>query len=322
MGSIKVSNGPNERCIRVGFWRSTFRVIGDVTSLGGTARIRNWTERQRELLDTYQRMCASINTENGEFQRAVSELKGEIRRSTALLRRAGKILDPLGQGRRILESAGHVNADVRNTALLSTRHLSDPTPKELAIVAGGATVGTGTAIAGWGAVQVVAHASTGTAMATLHGAAAANAGWAWFGGGSLAAGGGGMALGHLVLPGIGTAVAVTFASIVSHKEANRLADQCGEIGKTNSINAKTLATLASNSAKIHGWQRLIESEYHVLHEATRRARNRLFPLGILTKIWRLFRSWFGGEYYLPSELLYVEALDTAVLRFLDAFRIL
>jgi len=56
-------------------------------------------------------------------------------------------------------------------------------------------------------------------MAPLHGAAAANAGWAWLGGGALAAGGGGMALGHLILPGIGTAVAVTASSVLSHREA-------------------------------------------------------------------------------------------------------
>lgn len=35
-------------------------------------------------------------------------------------------------------------------------------------------------------------------------------------------GGGGMALGHFVLPGIGTAVAVAVSSTLSHREANRI----------------------------------------------------------------------------------------------------
>ena len=47
-----------------------------------------------------------------------------------------------------------------------------------------------------------AIASTGTAIADLHGAAATNAVMAWLGGGSIASGGGGMAAGAAVLQGI------------------------------------------------------------------------------------------------------------------------
>jgi hypothetical protein len=51
-------------------------------------------------------------------------------------------------------------------------------------------------------VGMVGTASTGTAISGLSGIAAHNATLAWFGGGSLAAGGGGMALGGMVLGGI------------------------------------------------------------------------------------------------------------------------
>lgn len=56
----------------------------------------------------------------------------------------------------------------------------------------------------------VGVASTGTAISGLSGAAATNATLAWLGGGSLAAGGGGMALGSVILGGItvGPALAV------------------------------------------------------------------------------------------------------------------
>jgi hypothetical protein len=69
------------------------------------------------------------------------------------------------------------------------------------------------AAAGYGAVGLVGlfgTASTGAAIAGLSGAAATNATLAWFGGGALAAGGGGMALGSVVLGGIaiGPALAV------------------------------------------------------------------------------------------------------------------
>jgi hypothetical protein len=68
-------------------------------------------------------------------------------------------------------------------------------------------------------------------MVVLHGAAASNAGWAWFGGGSLASGGGGMALGQMVLPGIGLAVGVAVSATLSHGEASRVKELCAEVTK-------------------------------------------------------------------------------------------
>ena len=64
-----------------------------------------------------------------------------------------------------------------------------------------------------GAVSTFASASTGTAIASLHGAAATNATLAWLGGGSLASGGGGVALGSTVLTGI-TAASTGIVALV------------------------------------------------------------------------------------------------------------
>lgn len=73
-------------------------------------------------------------------------------------------------------------------------------------VAGGAVAGTAggalAAFGAYGAAQALAFASTGTAISALSGAAATNATLAFFGGGSLAAGGLGMAGGTAVLGGL------------------------------------------------------------------------------------------------------------------------
>ena len=73
-------------------------------------------------------------------------------------------------------------------------------------IAGGAAAGTAggalVAFGAYGAAQAFAFASTGTAIASLSGAAATNATLAFFGGGSLAAGGLGMAGGAAVLGGL------------------------------------------------------------------------------------------------------------------------
>lgn len=74
----------------------------------------------------------------------------------------------------------------------------------------GATVGALVGLGAYGSIPLFATASTGTAISALSGAAATNATLAWLGGGSLAAGGFGVAGGMLALGGIiaGPALAV------------------------------------------------------------------------------------------------------------------
>ncbi len=85
-------------------------------------------------------------------------------------------------------------------------------------VAGGAVAGTVSgalvAFGAYGAAQTLAFASTGTAIASLSGVAATNATLAFFGGGSLAAGGLGMAGGTAVLGGLLAGPALMVAGFV------------------------------------------------------------------------------------------------------------
>ncbi len=92
----------------------------------------------------------------------------------------------------------------------------------------GEVLGVGTAALGSGALAGVAcyggamtfaSASTGTAIASLSGAAATNATLAWFGGGSLAAGGMGIAGGTAVLGGVVAAPVIAVAGMVMASKA-------------------------------------------------------------------------------------------------------
>lgn len=89
-------------------------------------------------------------------------------------------------------------------------------------VASGAMAGALTAFGAYGAAGALATASTGTAIASLSGAAATNATLAFFGGGSLAAGGLGMAGGMAVLGGLvaGPALAVLGGVVGARASAN------------------------------------------------------------------------------------------------------
>jgi len=77
------------------------------------------------------------------------------------------------------------------------------------------------AFGAYGAAQALACASTGTAIATLSGAAATNATLAFFGGGSLAAGGLGVAGGTAVLGGLVAGPALMVMGLVAGHAAKK-----------------------------------------------------------------------------------------------------
>lgn len=101
------------------------------------------------------------------------------------------------------------------------------------------------AFGAWGAATTFATASTGTAIATLSGAAATNATLAFFGGGSLAAGGLGMAGGTAVLGGLvaGPALAV-MGFIIGAKASSQKDEAYANLAKAKKI-AEELKTAES-----------------------------------------------------------------------------
>lgn len=104
----------------------------------------------------------------------------------------------------------------------------------------GAGMGGGAALAfgAYNGTMLLATASTGTAISTLGGAAATNATLAWLGGGSLATGGGGMAMGLRVLGGImmGPALAI-FGHIVGNKGEEALNNARSNLEQAKTIRA-------------------------------------------------------------------------------------
>lgn len=97
----------------------------------------------------------------------------------------------------------------------------------------GAAAGTAGGIAAAGAtttlIGALGTASTGTAIASLNGVAATNAILAWLGGGSLAAGGGGMALGTAVLGTATAGAAVLVAGVIMNFVGCKLSDDANEL---------------------------------------------------------------------------------------------
>ncbi len=131
------------------------------------------------------------------------------------------------------------NVDFRETEgldELKNLHIDENTFTELeemsgmALTVAGSTVagtagGALTAFGAYSAAMTFASASTGTAIASLSGAAASNATLAFFGGGSIASGGLGVAGGTAVLGGLVAGPALLVMGLAAGKQAEKKLDQ-------------------------------------------------------------------------------------------------
>ena len=103
----------------------------------------------------------------------------------------------------------------------------------------GLGVGALVAFGAYKGTMLLASAGTGTAISTLSGAAAKNATLAWLGGGTLAAGGGGMAAGTMVLGVMVTGTAsLIFGSILGANAKKRLNDAMSNLEQAKTIEAE------------------------------------------------------------------------------------
>lgn len=188
-------------------------------------------------------------------EQAVSELKADWEATNKLAEEYGQLqldimMRTIGRFVAFIERIGQQNKKSEKEFLegldgISIQQLQEY--KTAAIEAqqffiGGAKA-VGAAAAGYGGAMGLATsvgvASTGTLIGSLSGAAAWNATLAWLGGGSLAAGGGGMALGSIVLGGITVGPAVLIGGFVLAGEGEKALTEAREYeAQVNSAIAK------------------------------------------------------------------------------------
>ena len=114
---------------------------------------------------------------------------------------------------------------------------------------GGAAFGTAGGFAASGAttaaVMAFGTASTGTAISALNGVAATNATLAALGGGSLAAGGGGMALGSAILGGASLGIGLLVGGIIFKLVGSNISDKADEAYNQMLENEKVINRICS-----------------------------------------------------------------------------
>lgn len=201
-----------------GILRNTGKIIGGIASLGGSYMLELHSKHCSDMYEAiYKPACNRIESIEKDTNDCLS-LIGEQ------LTKLNKTLKPVG-----------------NT--LNTRTNSDPaTPHSLTRInkfntgfntslntGFGGLVGGSTALGAWGLVSLIGSASTGTAISSLSGVAATNATLAWFGGGSLATGGAGIAGGFWVLGGIVAAPIIFFSTKSAYKKVDKVKDKKNEL---------------------------------------------------------------------------------------------
>ena len=115
---------------------------------------------------------------------------------------------------------------------------------------GGATLGSLGVFAAAGgttaAVMALGTASTGTAISTLSGAAATNATLAALGGGSLAAGGGGMALGSIVLGGASLGVGLLIGGVIFSITGSKMSEKADKAWEQMKENERKINSICEH----------------------------------------------------------------------------
>ncbi|MFZ3499116.1 hypothetical protein ACODT5_38900 [Streptomyces sp. 5.8] len=152
-------------------------------------------KRHKELVRRQERLTECLVAESAAQERARRRAYGKALVPFADVFSRLKNVD-LAELVATAEPAGAGLPDVE------VRRIQLDAVNAIATLAGGVAVGAGAGALTFAAVGAFAAASTGTAISALSGAAATSATLAWLGGGSLAAGGGGVAAGTAVLTGI------------------------------------------------------------------------------------------------------------------------
>lgn len=188
-------------------------------------------------LQRSRHLCADALSSYGEEKLVV--LKGSVARFIDSFEKIKnlELVDSLG-----LEELRKLHVDKESMAELKEMQ------RFAAAIAGGMSAGVAggvlTAFGAYNAAMALGTASTGAAISTLSGAAATNATLAFFGGGSLAAGGLGMAGGTMVLGGLVAGPALLVMGLIAGKKA----EEKLEVAKANIAQAREMCAELANAA--------------------------------------------------------------------------
>jgi hypothetical protein len=302
----------------MGFWSKAARAVGCVVTLGGTERVRVAGEKWRNDKADYDRILQEAASLSNRLTEMLRFLGSQTEFAFKRLQVAHRILAPLEQHNdaQITISVRRPDPGLR-TISNCTVAIRDFTAIKAA--AQGSAAGTALGIGSWTAVSLLGSASTGVGISALHGVAATNATLAWFGGGSLATGGLGMAGGGAILGGIVLLPLIALSTWKTHSKAREIERALEEIQRANEQNRAAISLLEDRTSKVALLIPTFRSNVEQLSADIRRTERALFRFGWLSRLWRRVRSYFVGYYYGDADIAIADELARSVERFLAQF---
>lgn len=255
-----------------------FGAVKAVEASSDSDEADNTNERAQDVFDAAKR---KLEREKERCSRKLDELghlkarvwSGEMGRAVSLIELFRDVRLEGGPGGDALGERTFTEAEMTEIKTVSARagEIVDGLERGAIAVGSGALVG----LASYGGVAALGTASTGAAIGGLSGVAATNATLAWFGGGSLAAGGLGMTGGVAVLGSFATAPVLAVAGWVwSEKAREKLAH--ARISLAHAEKAASEMKAAASVAR--GIRKVAAESESVLQQLCRRASSVLDDL--------------------------------------------
>jgi hypothetical protein len=270
----------------------------DIVTFGASKKLREKVAEFEGVRRIYTRKYNRMEQKRTEVNEWLRQLVSLKRRCITSLKQIEKIVENIDGGHYSDHDKSNVQNDVWYAGYTNAQKTISTAETALSLSTG-VSAGIGTAFGAWALASTFGVASTGTAVATLSGAAATNATLAWLGGGALAAGGGGMALGATVLGGLVVVPALIVSGIVSHimvsKKISTIESKIRDINKdmvTIENNISTLKNIEKQARylikSLHKRKMKFDKTFEKIY------RNLYQPVGIVPKIVRFILRVFGG----------------------------
>ena len=234
-------------------------VVATIAAVGGTKTVKAikdnkdasyYAGRANDIISAASEKADEYRKRAHESIESLGQVKLETFNRTigSFLKTFGKIKNVNFSDVDTIPEFKNLNLDSANIVELSK--MTAMAADALKGTASGVLSGAAAAYGAYGAVGWLASAGTGTAISGLSGAAATNATLAWLGGGTIAAGGGGIAAGTMVLGGIVAAPALLILGCVMGAKASKnLEEAKSNFAKANDY-AEQMELLCSTCNKI------------------------------------------------------------------------
>lgn len=299
-------------------------------TLGKSADVQRLVAEYDLEVVEFERLRQTLAEETKSSHEALHALGLARKRAAALLRSSHSLIrrmtaNRVGSGQAGIAASRSIlteESSVRVEAGVGRVSLALRSFDQAVASAKGAGTAAAAGLGSWALVGAFGTASTGASISGLSGAAATNATLAWFGGGSLAVGGGGIAVGTLVLTSVVAIPAVIATVAFSYNAARKREKQVSEalvtVQATNTRCREALRMHAETQGRVREIHKDLDTRYWELERLTFESRMKLFPIPLLSRARRWLRSLFGDRYFLPDEIATLEEIVASCGGLVDA----